>query len=201
MQRGQLHNHVCYGVLNRALSVRDARNHVSTTTYDAQDNELVVIDPSGNATTMLYDALNRMVLSCSPSSGTTHLVYDAGSRLIDISDGTGTDRVPTYDALNRETGGTWLLGGVTTVNLLTYAYDAASNLLQAADFNSADVRAIGPKVGLCRPGTVSRTWHFLGKGPSGQRLNPLCRALAACGQASFLAPPLASHLPAWPPGR
>jgi YD repeat-containing protein len=62
--------------------------------------------------------------------------YSATDQLTSTTDRDGRVRNLSYDALDRQTGETWVTSG-TTVNTLTYAFDAAGNELTAADANGA----------------------------------------------------------------
>src|SRR5260221_6717730 len=68
-------------------------------------------DPIGNTGTMAYDAASR------ETSAT-----DRDGRLISYS----------YDNANRETGETWTVSG-STVNTFTFTFDAAGDMLTAAN--------------------------------------------------------------------
>jgi YD repeat-containing protein len=64
------------------------------------------------------------------------LAYDAAGRMTSSTDRLGRLRLLSYDANDRQTGETWQVGG-STVNTLTYTYDANANLLSAANGTGA----------------------------------------------------------------
>ncbi|MFL5242523.1 MAG: SBBP repeat-containing protein [Gemmataceae bacterium] len=125
-----------FDALNRQTQVIDARTGTTTTVFDAADNTVNIIDPVGNKTTMVYDSLNREIQTTDPLGHSGTMAYDAASRLASQTDRDGRRRDFTYDNANRETKETWVVSG-STVNTLTYTYDAANNKVTAADQNGA----------------------------------------------------------------
>ncbi len=123
-----------YDAANRLVNSIDADGNKTTLAYDAAGNETKVIDPDGNVTTFAFDADNRVVTKVDPN-GTTTYVYDSASRLTKTIDQLGQTVSVTFDADSRETGEKWYNAGNTLTNTLTYTYDAASNMLTAADAN------------------------------------------------------------------
>jgi RHS repeat-associated protein len=121
-----------YDALGRAVVSVDARGGVTRTGYDAVGNQMSVTDPDGNKTSFVLDGLNRVVKQIDPLNNTSTMGYDAASRLTSETDRNGRVQNFSYDAANRELGGTWVTGG-TTVNTLTFTYDAEGNPLTAAD--------------------------------------------------------------------
>src|SRR5262249_51897735 len=71
-----------------------------------------------------------------PLNHSSTFVYSTTDKLTSTTDRNGRVRNLSYDALDRETGETWLVGTVTA-DTLTYTYDAASETLTAADKNGA----------------------------------------------------------------
>jgi RHS repeat-associated protein len=125
-----------YDRLNRRTQVTDPRGAVTTVSYDAADNVVQVRDAAGpsNVTAFSYDQLNRLTTQTDPGSRTTTFAYDAADRLTATTDRRARLRTFTYDALDRQKGETWLTAaGGSTVNTLTFTYDAAGNLKTAAN--------------------------------------------------------------------
>ncbi len=121
-----------FDAINRQTTVIDPRGGYTTTVFDANSNTINVIDPDNNKTTFAYDALNRETQETNPLGGTETMAYDAASRETSATDFDGRVINYSYDSLNRETGETWILGG-STVNTLTFTFDANGNLLTAAN--------------------------------------------------------------------
>src|SRR5262249_29344201 len=114
----------------------DALGGVTSTAYDAASDVTAVTDADHNTTSYAYDALRRQVQLTDPLSHTATMVYNAADAVVSSTDRDGNLRNLSYDGLGRETDETWTVSG-TTVNTLTYTYDAASELLTAADQNGA----------------------------------------------------------------
>jgi RHS repeat-associated protein len=121
-----------YDALNRQTQSTSALNGIATTVYDAVGNVTAVVDAVGNRTTMVYDVLNRMIQETDPLNHSATFAYDAASRRVSETDRDGRVINFSYDALNEETGETWIVSG-STVNTLTFTYDAAGNMLTAAN--------------------------------------------------------------------
>src|SRR5262249_18574805 len=85
-----------------------------------------------NTTTFVLDALDRTVQRIDPLTHSNTYAYDLGDRLVSTTDRDGRRRDFTYDQLDRPTTEAWVVSG-TTVNTATYSYDAADNLLSAAN--------------------------------------------------------------------
>ena len=122
-----------YDQLNRQIQTQDARNGLTTTGYDAVGNVISIVDPIGQHTTMAYDALNRLTTMTDASNRSVTYAYDAASREVSTTDRDGRVINFSYDNDNRETGETWIVSG-STVNLLTFTYDAAGNEKTAANY-------------------------------------------------------------------
>jgi RHS repeat-associated protein len=121
-----------YDPLQDPLVTADALGGVTRVVYDASGNPVSVTDPVGNQTGFVYDGLNRVVSATNPLGYATTVAYDAAGRETSTTDADGRVQNFTYDAANRLTGGTWVTSG-STVNTLTYSYDANNNLLTAGD--------------------------------------------------------------------
>ncbi len=124
-----------YDALGRQITITDPNAGVTTSAYDAAGNQVSLTDADNNTTTMVYDSLNRLVQQINPLGYSSTYVYDGDGNLTSTTDADGRVRNISYDALNRETGETWVVSG-STVNTLTYTYDAANNLVTAGDQNS-----------------------------------------------------------------
>jgi RHS repeat-associated protein len=120
-----------YDALNRRTQSIDALAGKTTLAYDGAGNTVNVIDPDGNKTTFVYDALNRQTQMTDPLGNSGTYAYDAASRLTSATDRDGRRIDYSYDAANRKTGEVWKNAALTTVNTLTFTYDAANNLLTA----------------------------------------------------------------------
>jgi RHS repeat-associated protein len=126
-----------YDALHRLTQSTDPRNDVTTLLYDSTSNVVGLIDPVGNRTTFVYDALNRLTQQTDPLNKSATFAYDAISRMTSTTDRLGRRRDFAYDADNRLSTQTWLASGGSTVQTLTYTYDANDNLLTAANANGA----------------------------------------------------------------
>ena len=112
-----------------------------TLAYDANNNLLALTDPVNNLTQWLYDALDRKVQEIDPLGYSATYAYDAADRMTSATDRNGQRIAYAYDLLNRETGETWYNVGGTSVNTLTFTYDANNNLLTAANNTATSTMA------------------------------------------------------------
>jgi len=119
-----------YDALNRQIAVTDARGGVTTTAFDGANNVVSVTDSVNNTTTFLFDAANRMTQQTDPLNHSSTYAYDLANRLTSTTDRDGRRFDNTYDADNRLTQENWVVSG-STVNTLTFSYDANGNLLAA----------------------------------------------------------------------
>src|SRR5439155_25620472 len=94
-------------------------------------------DAANNLTQFSYDALNRVTQQADPLSHSATFAYDAVGNLSSTTDRLGRRRDLAYDADNRLTTETWVSSGGSTVDTLSYTYDAVGNLLNAANGNGA----------------------------------------------------------------
>jgi YD repeat-containing protein len=85
---------------------------------------------------MVYDSLNREIQRIDPLGHSGTFAYDAASRMTSTTDRNGLVRNMTFDNLSRKTKETWVTSG-TTVNTLTFTYDAVGNEVTALDKNGA----------------------------------------------------------------
>jgi RHS repeat-associated protein len=121
-----------FDALDQQTTVIDARGGLTTLVFDAVGNQTNVIDPVSNKTTFAFDALNRQTSMTDPLGNSGTMAYDAASREISATDRNGRLISFSYDNVGRETGETWTVSG-STVNTFTFTFDAAGNLLTAAN--------------------------------------------------------------------
>src|SRR5205807_2970671 len=121
-----------YDALHRQTQSTDPRGGVITTAYDGANNVTSVKDPVGNTTSFSYDAANRMTQQTDPLNHSSTYAYDLANRLTSTTDRDGRRIDNTFDAGNRLTGQNWVVSG-STVNTLTFTYDANANLLTAVN--------------------------------------------------------------------
>jgi RHS repeat-associated protein len=124
-----------YDPLNRQTATIDPRGGITTYVFDAASNQVNLIDSVNNKTTFVFDALNRLITQTDPLGHSATFAYSATDRLTSTTDRLGRRRDLSYDALDRQIGETWVSG--STVNTLTYTFDAAGEMLTAADKNGA----------------------------------------------------------------
>jgi RHS repeat-associated protein len=122
----------------RTVGTVDALGRVTTLTlsvYPAlhQGVTRAVTDPDGNTTTYARDGLYRETSSTSPVGTVTTTSYDAVGNVTKVTDRNGRVDNYSYDAANRLTGEVWKNTAGTTVNVVTYGYDANDNRTSAAD--------------------------------------------------------------------
>jgi RHS repeat-associated protein len=122
-----------YDALDRRTQTTDARGGVTAVAYDGADNVVSVTDPDHNVTSFVYDPLNRKVQQTDPLNHSSTFGYDPAGLLLSSTDRLGRRRSFVYDNLHRPKSETWTNAGGTTVQTLTYTYDAADNLLTAAN--------------------------------------------------------------------
>jgi RHS repeat-associated protein len=110
----------------------DALANRTTQLYDAVGNLTYVKDASNNVTTFAYDALNRKTAETA-AIGSTTFAYNAVGDEISTTDALGQRLTFSYDGANRETGETMLNTGGSLQDRATFTYDAAGNMLTAAN--------------------------------------------------------------------
>ncbi len=122
---------LAYDAQNRVTTQTDPRGGVLTLTYDSVGNRLTLTDPVGNTTTFSFDAADRLTQTTDPFGNNTTVAYDLANRATSTTDRLGRRRDRSYDNANRQSGETWVVSG-STVNTLTFTYDANANHLTAA---------------------------------------------------------------------
>ncbi len=121
-----------YDADGRATTTISAVGGTTTMAYDAASREVSLTDPVGNTTTWTYDANDRVTQETEPNGATVTYVYDNDGEATDTTDQDGRRTTYAYNADGDQTGERWLSGG-TTLNLITYSYDADNELTGAAD--------------------------------------------------------------------
>ena len=147
-----------YDELNRILTVTDPRASVVVYGYDKVGNRTSLTDPNGNITTFSFDADDRLVAETDPYLKSRTYEYDAVDNLIASTDRNVRRREFTYDALDRRTTELWKATDGSDAYTATYTYDAASNLLNAGDAQSAyayDYDALNRVVEVNNAGTAN----------------------------------------------
>ena len=126
-----------YDARNRLIQTIDPEGGVTRFAYDGNDNLIVVIDPVQNLTRFAYDARDRLVVETDPLGEKTEFIYDAVDNLVTKIDRNDRTTEFVYDDLDRLATEIWTNADDSTANEITYAYDAASNLLSVQDTFSA----------------------------------------------------------------
>src|SRR5262249_43891512 len=135
----QLNQRLTFAYDNKGERTRsiDPRGGVTTTSYDSVGNIISITDPVGNVTTFVFDNANRETQLTDPFNHSSTLAYDLGNRLTSATDRDSRRIDNTFDADNRLTKANWIASG-STVNTLTYTYDANDNLLSAANYSGTE---------------------------------------------------------------
>jgi RHS repeat-associated protein len=126
-----------YDQIYRLIATTDAENRTTNYDYDPVGNLLSLTDPEENTTSYTYDQLNRLITDSNQLGDTRTYGYDQVGNQIRTSDRNGRKINFTFDKLNRNTSEVWLDGNNNPVHTFEFEYDAASQLLNAHDLNSA----------------------------------------------------------------
>jgi RHS repeat-associated protein len=126
-----------YDELYRLTNQTDAENRTTAYYYDPLGNLISLIDPEQNTTTYTYDDLNRLITDTNQLGNTRTYEYDAVGNQIASVDRNGREINYQYDQLNRNTAEVWLDSAGNPVRTFNFQYDAASQLLNASDPDSA----------------------------------------------------------------
>ena len=126
-----------YDQLYRLIDQTDAENRTTTYNYDPLGNLLSLTDPEQNTTSYGYDELNRLITDTNQLGDTRTYEYDAVGNQISSVDRNGREINYQFDRLNRNTNEVWLDEAGNPVRTFDFEYDAASQLLNASDPDSA----------------------------------------------------------------
>ena len=126
-----------YDPLYRLASQTDAEGRTTTYNYDPVSNLLSLTDPEDNTTTYGYDDLNRLITDTNQLGDTRTYEYDGVGNQISSVDRNGREINYQFDQLNRNTNEVWLDEAGNPVRTFDFEYDAASQLLNASDPDSA----------------------------------------------------------------
>jgi RHS repeat-associated protein len=151
-----------FDALNRMTAMTDALSNKTTYAFDAVGNETAVTDASNNVTTFAFNAVNEETSTTNPNGYSATFAFDPVGNMTSTTDFDGRIRNISYDALNRETGETWTVNG-STVNTLTFAYDAVSNLTVAANNNGTytmSYDALNQVTSVSEPFSVTMTFAY-----------------------------------------
>jgi RHS repeat-associated protein len=140
-----------YDPAGNRTSVTDALDNVTSYVYDDANHLLTVTDPDGGVTAYAYDAVGNLVTRTDAELHVTTYTYDLAGRLETTTDPLGNEWVLTYDANGNLATRTDARDQVTTYSYdvhnrqtainysdpatadVTYAYDAAGNLVEMVD--------------------------------------------------------------------
>jgi len=108
------------------LTLRDARNNVTTWTLSLRGQTLGKIYPNGDTHSYSYDALGRLATHTTPKNETCSYSYDLRDRLT-LSD---------WNTATADTTRTYLANGLLEsvdngISLSEYAYDSCNQVLRA----------------------------------------------------------------------
>lgn len=147
-----------YDSMNRRTQTTDPKGQVSQFVYGGGNNLAAFIDARGNSYSFEYDPLNRKTKMIYPDQSFEQWTFDAVGNATAYKTRRGQTRAFAYDNRNRQTSGDWsdatpdvtntydaagrVLGVTTSVSALSYAYDAANQLLSETQQIFADG---GPK--------------------------------------------------------
>jgi RHS repeat-associated protein len=126
-----------YDDIYRLIATTDAENRTTNYEYDPVGNLLSLTDPEENTTSYTYDELNRMITDTNQLGDTRTYGYDKVGNQIRSRDRNGRVINYAFDKLNRNTGEVWLDETGNPIHTFEFEYDAASQLLNAHDSNSA----------------------------------------------------------------
>lgn len=126
-----------FNALGEQTQHKDAGNHITGTTYDADGNPNLVTDPLSRVVDHDYDPLNRVSRTVQDPGGIaaeTGYLYDALDNVTRVTDPKGLQTNYTYNGFGEVTQLTSPDTGLTQ-----YGYDSAGNLDSRLDAN--DVQA------------------------------------------------------------
>ncbi|MEM6432630.1 MAG: RHS repeat-associated core domain-containing protein [Cyanobacteria bacterium P01_D01_bin.115] len=128
-----------YDDLDRLILTRDAGMPAGETsyTYDDMGNLLTLTDAVDNITTFTYDEQYRLETETNQFSQIRSHDYDAVGNRLSTTDRNGRTRTFGYDNLNRQTQENWLDAQGNEVRTTNRTYDAANQLINLRDPDSA----------------------------------------------------------------
>ena len=126
-----------YDSLNRLIEEIDAENRATNYGYDSVGNLVSITDPEQNTTSYTYDLVDRLLTDTNQLEDTRSYEYDEVGNRISSNDRNGREINYQYDPLNRNTAEVWLDEAGNPVRTFNFEYDAASQLIDANDPDSA----------------------------------------------------------------
>lgn len=121
-----------YDNLYRRTSITDPLAGVTAFSFDAAGQLRSLTDPEDNTTTWGYDDLGRVSVETNELNKSRFFAYDAVGNLTQRTDRNGRITQYIYDGLDRNTTEKWYAGS-TLVRTLSFTFDAADQLVSAAD--------------------------------------------------------------------
>jgi YD repeat-containing protein len=132
-----------YDAAGRRTSITDAMGGVVSFGYDHADRMTSLTDPVNNTTSWTIDAAGRTTAETDPLGKSRTFVFNAVSELVRVTDRNNRTRDFVYDSDGRRTSELWCGVGVppatpcsNPLRTISYTYNAASELTQAADPDS-----------------------------------------------------------------
>ena len=132
---GVLSQRNVYDVLGRLIMTVDALGGITWRKYDADSRLISLIDPVGNRTNWEYDRNGNVTKETDPLGYATTFAYDSANRLTGKTDRLGRRIDYGYYNNNQVQTETWKNSGGTTVNTITFTYNANGQVLTAGDSN------------------------------------------------------------------
>lgn len=126
-----------YDPLHREVATVDPLGATTGFAYDLVGNLIGITDPDLNATSFEYDALDRLIRETDALGAARQFAHDAEGNVVETTDRNGRRIRNTYDDLNRRIQEEWLDGAGLPIRSSQTSYDAAGQLLGAADPDSA----------------------------------------------------------------
>jgi YD repeat-containing protein len=113
---------------DRLTTFTDPPNHSTVFGYDPVGITITIKDANNNTTSYAYDSADRLATMTDPLGHAATYAYNYDDQLTDATDRDGRRRTYSYDSGGRVTGETWLDSSGGTTNLVSYGYDADSEL-------------------------------------------------------------------------
>jgi RHS repeat-associated protein len=86
-----------YDKNNDVTSIVDASGHISNFSFDPLGNLLSYTDPLGNTAAFTYNSFSEPLTMTTPRGNTTHLTYDTNGNVISVQDPQANKTVLAYD--------------------------------------------------------------------------------------------------------